>query len=118
MDDEDRHVHQLREADCAMRRLALADRGTSRSMIFRRRFAGIGQAIRQPGDDIGIFAMNHSHCALATRQPQHVEDLSVVELQTLVSHIDFEPAIAILHQRRQLLPNTVGDRSVTIRWKA
>jgi hypothetical protein len=47
--------------------------------------------------------MHHDHGTLSPRQRQHIENLTVVELEIIVGHVDLEGAVALLDQRRQLL---------------
>ena len=72
-------------------------------MELRGGAAGADQALREPGDDVVVLGVDHHHRALAPRRREHVEDLTVIELERVVGHVNLERRIAVLDQRRQLL---------------
>jgi hypothetical protein len=68
------------------------------------------QALRQIGDGVVVFGMDHDEGAFVPRHRQHVQDLPVVQLQQIVGHIELEGGITVAHQRRQLLPHHLLGR--------
>jgi hypothetical protein len=79
-------------------------------MTDRRADPRIQQLFRQPGDAIGILGVDHRHRAFTSGESQQLEDLSVVELQVVVGHVELERRVAFGDQRRQLLAKHVRRR--------
>jgi hypothetical protein len=116
VDNEDRHVEQLRQADGAVRRLALGEPGVAYRVVARRAEAALQEARRQPFDHLVVLGVDHDERAFAPRQRQNVEHLPVVEPQQVVGHVDLERGVAVANEGRQFLPHHllrgVGDDQV------
>jgi hypothetical protein len=72
-------------------------------VLARGRAAGGLQPARQPGDALRVLGMNHRHRAVPARDGEHIEDLTIVELEVVVRHVDLERRIAFGDQGRQFL---------------
>src|SRR5258708_3275192 len=68
------------------------------------------QGICEPCDAVGVLGVDHHHCAMGARQRQQFDDLPVVELEGVVSHIDLERRVAFFDQLRQLFMEHVRCR--------
>jgi hypothetical protein len=74
-----------------------------RGVIFRRPAAGGQKLLGQPADDVVVLGVDHDHGAFGPGEGQHVEHLTVVELQGVVGQVDLEGGIAVADEGRQLL---------------
>ena len=110
MDEEDRHVDELRQGDGAVGRLALGEPRVADRVPARFGEPALQEAPGQPFDHVVVFGMDHDERALAPRHRQDVEHLPVVELQEVVGHVDLERGVAVLDQGRQFLAHDVGGR--------
>ena len=108
MDEQDRHVEQLRQGDGAVGRLALGEPGVADRVIARRGEPALQEPRGQPFDHVVVFGMDHDQRALAPRHRQDVEHLPVVELQQIVGHVDLERGVAVADQGRQFLAHDLS----------
>ena len=76
----------------------------------RRGAADRLKPLGQPLDAVGVFGVDHGHGAVRACHVQHVQNLSVVELEVVVSHVDLERGVALADQCGQLLAQHLGRR--------
>ncbi len=91
-------IDELREADGAEGRLALADFGMGRDVVAQLRLALFEQAVGQPSDAGIVLGVHHDHDSLAPRELEYRQDLVVVELETLVGEVELDRCAALLDQ--------------------
>ena len=68
------------------------------------------QTARKPLDAVGVFGVNHGHGTVLPGHRQHIEDLTIVELEVVVGHVDLERRVALRDQLGQLALQHVGRR--------
>ena len=116
VDDQDRHVDQLRQRDRPLDRLALCHARMGDRVVARRRRAGVDEAFRQPGDHAVVLGVNHREGAEPPRGGQDVQELLVLEAESLVGHVDLERRDAFCDQPGQVLAEgllgRIGDDQV------
>ncbi len=110
MADKDRRFDQFREADGAVGRLTVADRGMSLFVIAKLRLAGRDELFRQPADAGVVLGMDHHHRALGPGKIEDVQDLVVIELQPIIGQVDLHRGAAFGDQRRNLVAKHLGRR--------
>ena len=114
--DQQRRIDQAGQRDRAVGRLGLGDSCMGDGVELRRAMALLDQVMRQPLDHVVVLGMHHHQRAVAPRHGQDVEDLVVADLHRIVGHVDLERGVAVLDQRRQVLPQRlrrrVGDDQV------
>jgi hypothetical protein len=102
--DHDRHVDQLGERDRAVRRLAFDRDRPRRGVEAWRGVAGALQPVGQEADRVVVLGMHHHQRAGLARDAHDVEHLHVGQRHAVIGHEHLERRVAVLHQRRQLLP--------------
>ena len=110
VDDEDRCLHDLRQRDGAVGRLALGGRAVGDAEARRADVARPLHAVGEPADAVVVLAVDHDKGVVLLGRGQHVENLHVLQLQPLVGHVDLEAGVAVLDQGRQLLAQHLGRR--------
>ena len=116
VDDQDRHVDQLRQGDRALDRLALRHAGVRDRVVARRRRARADEPARQPGDHAVVLGVDHGEGAEPAGRRQDVEELLVPDAKPVVGHVDLERGDPLRDQPRQILLERllgrVGDDQV------
>jgi hypothetical protein len=102
--DQQRNIQQLRQAQGAIGRLGLGDARMAHGMEHGSGIPCRQQLVGQPTNDLVVLRMNHRHGAMLPREREDREQLVVVEPQSIIGHVDLERGVAVLDQRRQLLP--------------
>ena len=103
MDDEYRHICKLRERNGAVRGLALHQHWARDCVIAGGGAAAGFQALGQPLDAVGILGMDHGRGIVFASHVQNIENLTVIELQIVIGHVDLEGGVAFPDQRGQFV---------------
>ncbi len=110
VDQQKRRIDQPRQRNRPVGRFSLGDAGMGHGMELGCNMALIDQVMRQPVDHVVVLGMYHDQRAVAPRQRQDVEHLVIADLHRVVGHVDLERGVAVLDQRRQLLPQHLRAR--------
>eukprot|EP00965_Chrysotila_dentata_P060307 1999136-Pleurochrysis_carterae.AAC.1 len=99
MDDEQRRVDVLGEANGAVRRLALRHRRPRHRMEVRRVELApqfyVEQLGRDPCHELVRLGVHHNHRAVLAAEQQHVEHLRVAQLERVVRHVHLDGRDAV-----------------------
>ncbi len=86
MNDHDRRIDDLGQADGAMRRLALHGDRTRRAMIVRRGAALAFEPVRKEADRVIALGVDHDQRPMLLGYRKHLEDFTVGELEVVIGH--------------------------------
>src|SRR4051794_35043496 len=102
--DHDGNADHLGMTDGAMRGFALDRLWPRHAVIIGRDMALAFQLGGQETDGVVTLAMDHHQRLLAARDLEDFEQLLVTEHEVVIGHEHLERGVAVLDQRRQLLP--------------